>query len=137
MIDSKGLVLDNWLLYTPSGRSTIKPRFVQVKTIYKESCIVIDKGFDLELFYQSATTQPIPLSADLLSKIEGFEVPSNVCYLDVDFFLYKNYDGFWLQVEKQQPTGYVCERLKIPCDYLHQLQNLYFCLSGKQLKINF
>lgn len=87
--------------------------------------------------YYTATfdsLHPIPLDAELLEKC-GFEMPAKICYLNKDWFLHQNVDGFFLQVERQGESEYILERLKLDCQYLHQLQNLIYFISGKELEI--
>jgi hypothetical protein len=82
-----------------------------------------------------ATYRPIKLSSEILSVCD-FEMPSKTFMLNQHWFLYDNYDGFWIQIEKQLESDYVCERLKVNCKYLHQLQNLYYSLTGQELEVN-
>jgi hypothetical protein len=80
---------------------------------------------------------PIPLTPELLEKC-GFEKGANSIYITEDekWFIYFNEYRIWLQTERQGDSEYICERMEIKIQYLHQLQNLYFSLVGEELIIN-
>lgn len=80
--------------------------------------------------------KPVAISPDILLKC-GFEMPSKILNLYNDWFIYDNGGIFYIQIEKQGASEYICERLKVECTYLHQLQNLYHSLTGSELNINF
>lgn len=87
--------------------------------------------------------EPIALTPELLEKC-GFK-KGNICYnngysielLKTDFYLRPSYEGgfYW---------GFNLSKDKMDCElndvksihYLHQLQNLYFALTGEELEIN-
>lgn len=87
--------------------------------------------------------EPIPLTEEWLLKA-GFEVGNKVYInaysmniLNTDFYLRPSYNGgfYW---------GFNISNEKIDCElnnvkaiqYVHQLQNLYFALTGEELKFN-
>ena len=89
------------------------------------------------------TLNPLPLTEEILLKC-GFEKGS-ICYhnafsLNVkktDFYLRPSFiDGFYWGFN-MNPKKLDCELNDVmPLQYLHQLQNLYFALTGTELEIN-
>jgi hypothetical protein len=85
--------------------------------------------------------EPIPLTEDILLKC-GFE---KFIEQGSDHW-YPNQDGLWsLRLENNNPLEYIFmiqvrvdEYLKLDTRYryLHQLQNLYFTLTGEELNIS-
>lgn len=74
---------------------------------------------------------PIPITADWLM-ILGFIHDSEQEFFnrgDICLSYSKDYEGYTLFVNHEYETGE-------PFKYLHQLQNLYFALTGKELEIN-
>lgn len=87
--------------------------------------------------YDIEKIKPIPLTEDILLKC-GFVQIAYLKNIDENFFLTTDAMGFRLQVEKNHEDGYyICESLSLNhIKYLHQLQNLYFALTGTELEIN-
>jgi hypothetical protein len=77
---------------------------------------------------------PIPLSPEVLTAC-GFEIPSQVKFLNKDWYICIEPNGVYIQVEKNDTFDYgICERLAVSeTKYLHQLQNLIYCLTGEEL----
>jgi len=81
-------------------------------------CIKMHMGDDLDDAYR-----PIPLTEEWLLKF-GFEITDN--FQTKDRFQTHKQDGFfWFEY------GYIVVEL----NYVHQLQNLYFALTGEELTI--
>ena len=68
--------------------------------------------------------QPIPLTEEILLKC-GFEKDENKMFVFNRKVIYKKNDNTF--------HFYCCD---IEIKYLHQLQNLYFALTGQELEIN-
>ena len=74
--------------------------------------------------------KPITLTEDILMKF-GFEKRGD--------FLHKDLLNDWTKIYFNLTHGNICEisvnrhSCIIKCDYVHQLQNLYFALTGKEL----
>lgn len=69
---------------------------------------------------------PIPLTEEWLLRF-GFEKV-------IDGYEFNNYH---IDIEKIRPYfGYSWQDYRTPIDYVHQLQNLYFALTGEELNIN-
>lgn len=88
--------------------------------------------------------KPIPLTEEILLKA-GFDMiqltekeTTHYCNMRTNFGYpaLKLNDYALLKSNAQTPTGYLfLESLRIRCKYLHQLQNLYFALTGEELNI--
>jgi hypothetical protein len=83
---------------------------------FKESGCEFGAKIDTEV-------EPIPLTEEWLLKF-GFEITNNFQTKD-RFQTYKKNDIIWFEY------GYIVIELK----YVHQLQNLYFTLTGEELKL--
>lgn len=100
-----------------------------------QTCVSIGV-YKIEDVLRPEDIAPIPITAKILEKC-GFEKGSNIFDLPNEFFISYNAAGLYLQVEKEKEfkSDYVCERLLLPhIKYLHQLQNLVFLLTGKELE---
>ena len=90
--------------------------------------------------------KPIPLTEELLLKCEGFKLCNGG-----DYSILKKYDGDddmyyrTFRVEKRHnkkwlvcmPASAMSGYSTIEFQYLHQLQNLYFDLTGNELEVKF
>lgn len=75
---------------------------------------------DLTVHYK-----PIPLTPELLEKC-GFKKYDGYGYKVAQGYIIKHANGYF----------YHYHDLRIRVDYLHQLQNLVFALTGKEIEIN-
>jgi hypothetical protein len=85
---------------------------------------------DYEFYYDRMNfIKPIPLTEDWLLKV-GF-------WKDIDSRTFK-VNNCTLQLDNYQDEGFMAiifgEDLKL-IKYVHQLQNLYFCLTNKELEL--
>lgn len=72
---------------------------------------------------------PIQLTQEILEKWCGFEK------IDVDYFKLKT-ESFYCHID-EQGFGFALEHDNFYiCEHVHQLQNLYFALMGKEITIN-
>lgn len=81
-----------------------------------------------------ATFKPIPISEELLIKA-GFEKTTEFTYSsgsEVEFNVYKKGDLTYNSIQDAWWLRGVMDHYP---KYLHQLQNLYFALTGKELNI--
>ena len=97
---------------------------------YVELIEIDEEDFNMFKARHISKLKPIPLTEEILFKC-GFEwVKRFECYVhcyktEKEFILQKEYD-FWL----------MCDiNLKVQIKHLHQLQNLYHSLTGKEIKI--
>lgn len=91
-----------------------------------------DKLFEVDVIVTFADNDfnPIPLTPEILEKC-GFEKVYQSYVLD-KFFLYNGPDvagDWWFKMS--EAVGFT-----VKIKYLHQLQNLYYALTGEELKIN-
>lgn len=99
------------------------------KGLYK-----IDRGYDLEKIEDWEGTDyctPIPLTEDWLLKF-GFDKGSDIIG-DCFYIELKNNDDFVIHIEDYNMFLFD-DNLEIK--HVHQLQNLYFALTQKELTIN-
>jgi len=75
---------------------------------------------------------PIPLTEEILLKC-GFKYykESNSYELDCGFSV-----PIWGKYDSENNLHVSCDEIGIEIHYLHQLQNLYFALTGQELEIN-
>jgi hypothetical protein len=87
--------------------------------------------------HQTDGYEPIPLTPEILEKC-GFEKSKG--YIDFNLEITNNHllnysdEELSVFVNSQNEHGY--EAFITPCKHLHQLQNLYFALTGSELEIN-
>lgn len=91
---------------------------------------------DYQIIYTEI--QPIPLTEEWLLKL-GFIKCSDYMSEDHDYY-YPDLDGLWisadkLEVELLASDPYESFKLPLKVQYVHQLQNLYFALTGEELPI--
>lgn len=92
--------------------------------------VVFDDGEDIwiDLFQ----FQPIPLTEDWLIKF-GFEKDEYDPYYDLLFFEVRFYEGAYVY----NPISEYFPAYGIGLEYVHELQNLYFALTGEELSIKY
>ena len=110
----------NYFLFTKNGVETTR----QVAAISEHAIYFRDEK--MEMKSSSADCWPIQLNDDWLFKLGAiertFHLP-NECYLDIS----TTYKTAYIQ----NGLGF---SIKYP-EFVHQLQNLYFALTGQELKI--
>jgi len=77
---------------------------------------------------------PIPINAERLLKF-GFVFIDELNIYEIKL---PNEDSFSVDlVEKEVliTAGALHDAVQVPCEYVHQLQNLYFALTGQELEI--
>lgn len=79
-------------------------------------------------FIKYEDMQPIQLTAEIIESC-GFEKDADGVYL-------KNNCLYWLDSGRLQIAIGHTPIINAPCKSLHQLQNLYFALTGKELNTN-
>jgi len=131
MIDSKELRIGNFvrrLVHLPIGYHTPTLPFTEiteVKSSFAETSTGTDKYSEIA---------PIALSMDILSRSGGTKHSENCIIFDSEnpdipnIYLLKESEKFYLTNEKK-------EKCSVPIEYLHHFQNLYFDLTGKEIKI--
>lgn len=87
-------------------------------------------GVNVTEFCPIESVKSIPLTEEWLLKF-GFKLVNEVDYITVDFAIYEKDDIQW---EESYSIGINYEWFDVEVKYVHQLQNLYFALTGKELK---
>lgn len=96
---------------------------------------------DANVIYDTATLEyypiePIPLTPGILEKA-GFKKESiDYYFLPIDEHSKIYYNGNELVISLSENEFEAYHHFP-PCEYFHQLQNLYFALTGKELNISF
>lgn len=76
--------------------------------------------------------KPIPLTEEWLLKF-GWEWDIFYQgYFGHNYTMFPNYNGGWRISYAKRKHDYIVENIK----YVHELQNLYWCLCGEELEIN-
>jgi hypothetical protein len=117
------LRIGNWIF--EEGQDDNKP--FQIFSIYHEVKNNKVNGLPICLM------RPIPLTEDILLKC-GFVKQDG----DLELYLKPMLLSYDLKTNKMYlMAGQFAECTDtVPCEYLHQLQNLYFALTGEELNIN-
>jgi len=103
--------------------------------------LILDEEFDiiytvdLDFFHDlvsggflMADLIPIPLTNEWLVKF-GFEKNETYTYLKKNKFI--------IDLNENMSNYYLCDiDIRVDIKHVHQLQNLYFALTGEELKIN-
>lgn len=118
-MEAKELRIGNWVNWTKPEN---KPTFERVYILSMD-----DINEDLPEFYD-----PIHLTPEILEKA-GFQTYDDIKKLDVESDF-----GCELTYEKGHLFFYDCDGGKIGKEikHIHQLQNLYFALTGEELPID-
>jgi hypothetical protein len=98
--------------------------------------ICIESGHDIDLMFEEF--QPIPLTPEILEQCGFVNKPSGIYKYSYEIEI----DGFdstfrtWWYGEDicLEPMGYDTGYISIK--YLHQLQNLFYALTGEELTVN-
>lgn len=130
MIPSNELRLGNYVISNPNGGAgtIIKIHTISESTVHGESLNGQLQNLRIDL---DRWCDPIPLSPDILEKA-GFAHQSNNEYVKDNFVFRIQQNDLILHGFEYDYNGVI---LKRP-EYLHQLQNLYFALTGEELQIN-
>jgi len=118
-------------------------RIAKIIEIGHSSCLVADLEETQDTIEDYERTKPIPLTEDWLFKF-GFK---NTDKDDNDYITYtdENHD-YYLQIDTRRRDGKYTildnsfDDLRafsmVDISYVHQLQNLYFALTGEELTLN-
>lgn len=120
IIDTNGLMIGNWVIVLDKNDEKEKA-FVKISDLDIKN---INRGIG------PFNYKPIIITKEILIKNCQFELSkSSSNKFNIQDFSY----NIWNKM------AYLCESELINYDleYLHELQNLYYCISKKSLKINF
>lgn len=130
MIDAKELRIGNWVIdrYTLSGDE----RFTQVVSLYHwKGNGSINASTDTDYY-------PIPLTTEILLGA-GFEEKNKNSwfpYWQIEHTRIIVKYTFKISTMGEDEWRWIEGNVNIPFYYVHQLQNLYFCITGTELNIN-
>lgn len=133
MVDNKELRLGNILKGTTREGSVL---VAPVHEIMDSEVSLIFEGLAHKFTHDRI--DPIPLTPEILEKA-GFEKIGDNGYIIYEFEDEKNAnEGFYVECEGDGYAYYYPSNtaMDVQINYLHQLQNLFFCLTGEELKIN-
>lgn len=128
-MEVKELRISNYLTITESAKKDLWNCIeINIKNIYcevesfsnDEIYLIIDNYESIEFGYEDV--KPILLTEEILLKC-GYKKFDNNHYIILGHMIYMLSDMF------------ICDKNGIIIKYLHQLQNLYFAINGKELKI--
>lgn len=99
-----------------------------VNGIYRRDHISVKESYLESIHIENF--EPIKLTTEILEKC-GFEK------IDFDYFELKTEENYYCHIDElgfgfalEHETFYICE-------YVHEIQNLYFALTGKEITIKF
>ena len=122
-ITTSDLRLGNWLYYTEETKFPM-----QVSALGKDWVQLDFEGNDGDCFENNGDEiYPIPLNGKMLENI-GFKLIEDYLYLG-EFTLNYYKDGFMICVNEND------RHITKPISYVHELQNLYYDLTDKELEI--
>ena len=122
-ITTNDLRLGNWLYYTEETKFPM-----QVSALGKDWVQLDFEGNDGDCFENNGDEiYPIPLNGKMLENI-GFKLIEDYLYLG-EFTLNYYKDGFMICVNEND------RHITKPISYVHELQNLYYDLTDKELEI--
>jgi len=129
MIQANELRIGNWIYVVDAGNFQV------------ESLDMYDRDTDPSILvneeYYLQRCEPIPLTEEWLLKfgfeIGGNHISTNLTTAKIKGFAINTYSNF---DEKYWWLGYYTNSVNSHIKYLHQLQNLYFSLTGIELIYN-
>ncbi|MDR2009471.1 MAG: hypothetical protein LBQ22_03210 [Bacteroidales bacterium] len=116
--------------HLPIGFNSHKSLFTEIRELRYES-VETAVGF-----YKYSNIVPVELDEEILLKCE-FEHEKNdtensIFYSKSDFVVYKTDEGFGIDFGEKEWDFFRKFRIK----YLHELQNIYFDFTGRELYVN-
>lgn len=132
MVQSKDLRVGNWV---QDEHGIIQ----YVYRIWQEGVELSADATGIEdLDYESKELFGIPLTNEILKKCgfkEDIDGDFIIEYTRIALIVVEGLENDWL-VRYRQDVGipYMAFNINTPMNYLHQLQNLYYCLTGDELQ---
>lgn len=119
------LRIGNWVSFLIKGT----PIFVQSKVASVAETRLRLESDPLTFYDIEGNIQPIPITEEWLLKMGFQKSDSGRMYLNDDFYFENG--QLWIGAPDGQFWRYVMAQGNY--DYIHQLQNLYFALTGEEL----
>lgn len=141
MIKANDLRRNDLVLFAPSGKRhhTIKPRPCKVLEVHEEKVVVEDMGLKLSLFYGTEDLQPIPLTPEILDKCGFMEVENDILpywqWMGEDRNVIEWHEDGSILIGKAGECSHGFNTDEHRITSLHQLQNLYYALTGEELNV--
>jgi hypothetical protein len=130
------LRIGNWVEFRPDSHKRYNnQRQVKVVEIDRNGILADDGKVPIGLRFDSDALQPIPLSPEVLTAC-GFEKIGEDGYIIYEFEDEKNpNEGFRVEYEGEGYVYYYPSNtaMDVQINYLHQLQNLFYYLTGEEL----
>lgn len=124
-MNAKELRIGNWVEWEDDSHGQFQ---VQEITIDKElGEDFINGGLSVDIL-------PIHLELEWIDKF-GFEWYHDNPRLEFFYVLKTGYYPFYIYRERDLTFFYNCNPQNVKLEYVHQLQNLYFALTGEELEI--
>lgn len=127
---SKELMVGNYIMFFPFWKGKVQfEKAVIITEIRTDYIVFEDFGSKVLISYTSPDINPIPLTPEILEKA-GFKLSDSTKFLEA------YHDAFTLTFEEGK--GWDCLRImggSVYINYLHELQNLLFALTGEELNI--
>ena len=131
MIDARELRIGNYIFWNIPQKKGVPHRIIGIleRSLHTVPISIPDSR-DVEEY------EPIPLTPELLEKC-GVDTASNETVFKEKYLTAKNrgIHFFFRNNILEYSTVHSCNKTHIK--YLHQLQNLFYCLTGKELEVNF
>ena len=96
-----------------------------ILTGIKGNTVFWKNGFDMTGLTGSEI-KPIPLTEEWLLKFGFVQFPASNLW---------DKEDFWAIYKKVNTDEWRCDHLEMQFKYVHQLQNLYFALTGEELQL--
>ncbi len=133
------LRIGNWVMFVPDNDKKYKNRRpVQIFELFSEDGFgALDKGRILSFCNESPTAEGIPLTPEILLAC-GFEYEDMEDDSPYERWVCKDYKQLWVWNYNKSKEWMFCLGDGFEqgdYKYLHQLQNLYFCLTGQELTV--
>jgi hypothetical protein len=120
MVQPNELRINNWIIVNDGEKPPYNYQLTGFD-IYK-----IDEG--------GSGIEPIPLTPELLEKCHWVRTITGIYVRKADRFKFRiefAHGDVWLYVEQHDRDS----SIEVELQYLHECQNLYFALTGKELEI--
>lgn len=132
MINANELRIGNFVYFSYEYSKKRINRVCSIKSLDVDATVVNDIGAPLCIRYDTDSIQPIPLTPEILEKV-GFKITPGKLF---DYYQLAVNVRVSLNTNGSVPNKYLfMNELRMPCESVHQLQNLFFALTGTELEI--
>ena len=120
---------------------SFKNEIVKVSSIFNDNDIEIENSINNYIVLNVKITKPIPLTDEIILKCGFIKDTNGTLWLDLTTHyieLVSSNDGYFYPIIAKLPevSSEIEQRVSINrIKHVHELQNLYFALTGKELEI--